>query len=175
MRARLGKTTNLALNVFSLCTLVWRPSRERFFLRWSTAIPIVGAYFLGIPAACLSNNNRGLNLLSQNTKRERTPAQDYKQKLNPSYWKNCIHGLVALLIYTSSNDVKDTSNLSTSKQTQKVARKFSCYVKAPSHYLPRQFLLVTIAIPFYQVGLIESRRKTRTGHLSTFERTNMYP
>jgi len=51
LRARLGKTTNLALYVFSLWTLVWRPSKERFLRRWSTAIPIVGASFFGIPAA----------------------------------------------------------------------------------------------------------------------------
>ena len=44
LRARLGKTTNLALNVFNFYTLVWRPSKEWFFLRWSTAIPIVVAY-----------------------------------------------------------------------------------------------------------------------------------
>lgn len=49
--ARLGKTTNFCLYVFKRRTLVWNPSRERFLLRWSTEIPMVGASFLGIPAA----------------------------------------------------------------------------------------------------------------------------
>lgn len=50
-RACLGKTTSLALYVLSLWTLAWRLSKERFLRRWSTAMPIVGASFLGIAAA----------------------------------------------------------------------------------------------------------------------------
>jgi hypothetical protein len=47
----LGKRMSLDLYSFSRCTFCWSESTDMFLLLKSTAIPMVRAYFLEIPAA----------------------------------------------------------------------------------------------------------------------------
>lgn len=55
--AFLGKTINLLLYSFSLCTFAWRDSADLFFLLWSTEIPMVGATLREMPAAWKDRRN----------------------------------------------------------------------------------------------------------------------
>jgi len=51
----LGNTISLLLYSFKRCTFDWSDSVDLFFLLWSTAIPIVLAYLIPIPAALSSS------------------------------------------------------------------------------------------------------------------------
>lgn len=87
LRVRLGKMTSLALYVFNLWTLACRPSRDRFFRLWSTAMPIVGASFFGIPAACIcKTNNSYLTRCTYTSRKKNYMVQNF---WNNIFWLSC--------------------------------------------------------------------------------------
>ena len=106
-RERLGKTTNLTLYVLSRLTFSWRLSKHRFLRRWSTAIPMVGASFLEIPAACSSTRKSDDCIHSKYTSEKRYKTYPCKNS--------------SLLVYNSISSTRpiDTPNTGHRMTTRK--------------------------------------------------------